>query len=170
MQKVTEYSIFFAVLLLLQVFLFDNISISIYAAPLVYVALLVMLPFNTPHGLLVFIGFAVGIILDFFTGGGGLNTIAATFTGFIRPVVLNITMGRDFWREVGGTLTRGEIRSGRWLRYSALLVMLHCAVYFMFEALTWRYFGYTLLKIALSGMVTMIIVWFIGIIYPFNKK
>jgi len=169
MHRILEYTLFFIALFLLQVFLFDNLSLSVYLAPLVYVSFLVLLPLNISHGLLVLIGFATGLILDVFTGTGGLHTIAATFTGFIRPGVVNLTMGKDFAKESGGVVTRRDIRSGKWLRYSAILTLLHCTVYFLFEALTWKYFGYTVLKIMLSSAFTVILVWFIGYIYPQRK-
>ena len=169
MHRILEYTIFYIALFLLQVFLFDNLSLSVYLAPLVYVSFLVMLPLNMKHGLLVIVGFVAGLILDIFTGTGGLHTIAATFTGFIRPGIVNITMGKDFSKESGGIVTRRDIKSSKWLRYSAILTLLHCAIYFMFEALTWKYFGYTLLKILLSSAFTVILVWFIGYIYPQRK-
>lgn len=169
MRTFLEYTLFFLILLVLQVFLFDNLSIWIYLAPLPYVALLVLLPPNTPHGALVAVGFCTGAILDLITGTGGLHAIASTFTGFVRPGIANLTMGKDFWRDSGGTLARRDIRSPKWLQYSALLTLLHCVVYFMFEALTWKYFGHTLIKIAVSSSATILLVWFAGLIYPMRK-
>lgn len=169
MQRILEYMLFFAVLFLLQVFLFDNLSIWTYLAPLPYVALFVMLPLNIPHGWLILTGFCAGVILDFFTGTGGLHTIASTFTCFVRPVTVNITMGKDFWRDSGGTLSHREIKSWKWLRYAAVLTLLHCTVYFLFEALTWQYLIHTALKIAASSVVTILLVWFTGLIYPLRR-
>lgn len=169
MHRFFEYTLFFLVVLLLQVFVFDNLSLSVYVAPMAYLAFMALLPLNTPHGLLVVIGFAAGVLLDFFTGTGGLHTIAATFTGFVRPGIVNLALGKDFWRDAGGVLSRRELMSGKWFRYSALLSVLHCFVYFMFEALSWQYFGHTLLKIALSSLSTVAIVWFAAYLYSLRK-
>lgn len=169
MPRFLEYTLFFVVLLLLQVFLFDNLSLWVYIAPLPYVAFLVMLPPNTGRGLLVFLGFVTGVVLDFMTGTGGLHTIASTFTGFARPGIVAVTMGKDFWRDSGDVITRGNIRSGKWMRCSALMVLLHCIVFFMFEALSFRYFGHTLLKIVMSSAVTVLLVWFTGLLYPLKR-
>ena len=48
MHRTLPYLALFAVVVLLQVFLFDNLSISIYLNPLVYVAFIALLPLDTP--------------------------------------------------------------------------------------------------------------------------
>ena len=48
MHRTLPYLALFAAVVLLQVFLFDNLSISIYLNPLVYVAFIALLPLDTP--------------------------------------------------------------------------------------------------------------------------
>ena len=48
MHRTLPYISLFVVTVLLQVFLFDNLSISIYLNPLVYVAFVALLPLDTP--------------------------------------------------------------------------------------------------------------------------
>ena len=47
MYRTLPYLGLFAATVLLQVFLFDNLSISVYLNPLVYIAFLILLPFET---------------------------------------------------------------------------------------------------------------------------
>lgn len=44
MYRLLEYGILFFVMVILQVFLFSRIGISIYVNPLVYIAFLILLP------------------------------------------------------------------------------------------------------------------------------
>lgn len=164
-KTVFEYIIFFVVLVLLQVFLFDNINLSIYISPLVYVAFIVMLPLNINHALLLLLGLVTGVAMDFFTGMGGLNTIACLATSFLRPAVLNLTIGKEVVREGGAPLPR-DLGMGRWLRYVSLLVLVHCIVFFGFEAMTLHYIVFTLLRMVCSAAVTIVLVWFTGMLYP----
>lgn len=60
MHKTLPYLALFAVVVLLQVFLFDNLSISIYLNPLVYVAFIALLPLDTPPVVLLLSGLATG--------------------------------------------------------------------------------------------------------------
>ena len=44
MYRTVPYIVLFLILALLQIFLFDNLSISIYLCPLVYIGFIVLLP------------------------------------------------------------------------------------------------------------------------------
>lgn len=65
MYRTLPYFMLFVVTVLLQVFLFDNLSISIYLNPLVYVAFIALLPLDTPPIVLLLSGLAVGVTMDF---------------------------------------------------------------------------------------------------------
>lgn len=169
MREFLEYTLFFVILILLQVFVFDNITLSMYVTPLAYVAFLVMLPFNINSGLLLLLGLITGVVMDFFMGTGGLNTIASLFTAFARPGIINLVFGRDFVREGGGIFTRKDIISGKWFRYSCIVVFLHCLIFIFFETLSFAYIVHTLIKILFSSIITTLIVWFAGSVYPIRR-
>ena len=64
MHRTLPYISLFVVTVLLQVFLFDNLSISIYLNPLVYVAFVALLPLDTPPVVLLASGLAMGVTMD----------------------------------------------------------------------------------------------------------
>ena len=49
MYRIFPYIALFVVTILVQVFLLDNLSISIYFAPMIYLALLLLLPLDMLH-------------------------------------------------------------------------------------------------------------------------
>ena len=71
MHRTLPYLALFAVVVLLQVFLFDNLSISIYLNPLVYVAFIALLPLDTPPIVLLLSGLATGVTMDLAMGAAG---------------------------------------------------------------------------------------------------
>ena len=73
MHRTLPYISLFVVTVLLQVFLFDNLSISIYLNPLVYVAFVALLPLDTPPVVLLASGLAMGVTMDFAMGAAGVN-------------------------------------------------------------------------------------------------
>ena len=85
MHRTLPYLALFAVVVLLQVFLFDNLSISIYLNPLVYVAFIALLPLDTPPVVLLLSGLATGVTMDLAMGAAGVNTIATLLIAFARP-------------------------------------------------------------------------------------
>ena len=95
MHKTLPYLALFAVVVLLQVFLFDNLSISIYLNPLVYVAFIALLPLDTPPVVLLLSGLATGVTMDLAMGAAGVNTIATLLIAFARPTLLGLLYSRD---------------------------------------------------------------------------
>ena len=56
MYRLLEYGILFFVMVILQVFLFSRIGISIYVNPLVYIAFLILLPMEIAGALRLVLG------------------------------------------------------------------------------------------------------------------
>ena len=168
MRRVTEYILIFVAAVLLQVFLFDNLNISPYLYPLFYVIAILLMPVDMKHARLILAGFVLGVAVDLLSGGAGLNTIAATATAFVRPAVLDVLVGKEALHEVGMPLPVGVGR-GRWLRYTAVLVLVHCTIYFFFEAASFRYVWYTMLRILGSAVSTMLLIFFTASFLPAGK-
>lgn len=165
MHRIAKYGLLFIVSVLLQVFLFDNLNLSPYLCPLVYAGFIVLLPANLDRALLLALSFALGLSVDLLSGTAGLHTIAATATGFLRPALLRLTVDKDAAREgfMPLPLTVGR---AKWLRYAAAVITLHCTLYFLFEAMSFRYIAFTLLRIAGSATTTLLLVWFAANLLP----
>ncbi len=168
MNRFLEYTIFLVVLLLLQVFLFDNLSLSIYITPLIYTAFFVMLPADINSGLLLGLGLVTGVAMDFFMGTAGINTISSLAVCFMRPAIMNLTLGKDNSRESNMPLPR-EQGTKRWLRYASLLVLIHCTIFFLFESLSLHYIVFTLMRMLCSAVFTLLIICFIAGVYPARR-
>lgn len=159
MHRFLEYAVFFVALLLLQVFLFNNLNLSVFVNPLVYIAFIVLLPMETRPVWVLLLGLLLGIATDYVVGTAGLNTIATLFTAFIRRPVLMLMVGKETLGE-GGIPCSARLGVGKFLRYSTMLILAHCIVFFTFESMSFSYFYLTLLKIVLSAAVTILLVYF----------
>ena len=95
MHRYLTYAGVFVTLVLIQIFLIDNISLGIYFHPLIYIAFLIVLPLDTKPVWVVLLAALLGLTIDTMTGLGGLNVIAATATGFMRGTLLGITSGHS---------------------------------------------------------------------------
>lgn len=157
MYNIRKYSIFFIVLVLLQVFLFDNLNLSVYIHPLVYVAVLVLLPMQTRPISTLGLGLLLGLCVDFLSGNAGLHTIASLSTAFFRPYILTLIVGREDMKE-GGMPMPEKLGMGKFVKYLTAVVLAHCAVFFFFESPSSQYFYLTLIRIVLSGAVSMFLI------------
>lgn len=164
MHRAIPYILLFLATVLLQVFLFDNLSISIYLNPLVYVAFIVLLPLDMPPVGVLLCGLTMGLTMDAAMGAAGENTIATLLVAFLRPMLLDLVAGHDNARE-GGIPSTGRLGTRTFVRYLAAMVVLHHAVFFSLEALSWAHAFHTLVRILLSSLLSMGFIWIIARIF-----
>lgn len=158
------FLLLFAVTVLLQVFLFDNLSMSIYVNPLIYIAFIALLPMDTPPALLLLAALAMGVTMDWAMGAAGENTIATLLIAFVRPWILHVIHGHENVRE-GGVPSAARLGAWKFVLYLAALVVVHNVVFFSLEALSWAHAAHTLLRIVLSGAVSTLFIWLIAQVF-----
>lgn len=164
MYRLITYTLLFVVTVLLQVFLFDNLSVSIYLNPLIYMAFIVLLPVDTVAVWLLFAGVAMGVTMDFLMGTAGINTMATVLIAFIRPFLLANLYGRDDLRD-GGVPSPERLGHHVFLNYLVILVLVHHTVFFAMEALSWSHVLRSIVRIIASGSVTVAAVWLLARIF-----
>ena len=152
MQRALEYIIFFVAVVLLQALLFDNLMFSGLVVPLYYVVFVVLLPVKMERLWLLVLGTVLGVVMDISMGTAGLNTIATAAVAFVRPFVMNISLGKDVAHE--GIPYGGAISDGSFITYETMLIVAHNALFFGFESLGSHFF-YTLGRIVASSAVTI---------------
>ena len=118
MYRTVPYIVLFLILALLQIFLFDNLSISIYLCPLVYIGFIVLLPIDAPPVAVLFLALSMSVAMDWAMGAAGINTIATLPVAMLRRPLLQSVCGKDGIREGG---IPSSIRLGQGGAFSAYL-------------------------------------------------
>ncbi len=167
MIRAVEYGVLFVAAVLLQVFLFDNLDLSVYIHPVFFIVFLLLLPIGLGWGWTVLLGALLGLTMDFFTGSEGLYTIACTALGFVRPWLLTVVLGRETVHE-GGVPTSRILGEGRYFKFSSVAILFYCIVFFCFESMSLSHLPLILLRIVLSAAVTVVLVFFFQLLF-FNK-
>lgn len=111
MYRTLQYALLFLVAALLQIFLFNNLSLSVYLNPLVYVVFIALLPMETTPIRMLLAGLAMGLAMDWTMGAAGVNTIATVFVAFVRIHLLNFVCGKENVHDGGRAPRHG--RHGR---------------------------------------------------------
>ena len=104
MYRTVPYIVLFLILALLQIFLFDNLSISIYLCPLVYIGFIVLLPIDAPPVAVLFLALSMSVAMDWAMGAAGINTIATLPVAMLRRPLLQSVCGKEgysFFDPVG---------------------------------------------------------------------
>jgi hypothetical protein len=158
MIKVLPRNIFrFVLLVLVQVFIFNNIQFSGYINPYVYVLFILLLPFETPGWLLLTLAFLLGFSIDILSGTLGMHTAATVFMAFLRLFVLQVFSPRDGYEA--GTYPRVHYYGFNWfLKYAAILILAHHLVLFYMEIFRFSDFFSTLLRVLLSTVFSLTLI------------
>ncbi len=148
---------FFIIIVLFQSLILNNIELSGFLNPYPYLIFILLLPFETPNWLLLFIAFLLGFSIDFFSDTFGLHASATVFIAYLRPYVLFFLSPRDSYEA--GTFPRIDHYGFIWtLQYSFIMVFFHHIFYFYIEVLTFTNFLETFLRIILSVIFSTFII------------
>ncbi len=158
MYRTFPYLTLLAATVLVQVYLFDNLSISIYFAPMIYLAYLLLLPLDTSHFALLVAGLCTGWLMDYTMGTDGLNIISTLPVAFLRPWIIEAVYNREDPHE-GGIPSTARFGRAKFFRYLVVCVLLHHLIFFSFEALSWVHLDRTLLRIVVSSASSVCFLW-----------
>jgi rod shape-determining protein MreD len=147
----------FIVLVLLQIFILNNINFRGYLDPYLYVLFILLLPFDTPKWIQLTSAFLIGFFVDLFSHSLGMNAAASVFMAFLRPSILQLlSPGREYDPAVPPGISGFGFR---WfLSYSLILIFLHHFVLFILEAFGFHDFLSTLYRILINTVFTTLLI------------
>ena len=164
MYRILEYTLLFIVVVVLQVFLFDNMRIGFYLNPFIYLAFVILLPVNTKSYIVILLAAFMGIVIDFLTGTAGVSTASTALAAFCRPAVLKLFLGTDEIEE-GGIPNIRKIGVAKFIGYSLVIILLHNIVFFALEALSFSEAWFAVIRIAVSTTSTLLVVYFCQLLF-----
>lgn len=152
--RILRYVLIFIVLILLQLFLFNNIQFSGYVNPYVYIMFILLLPIDIPSWFLLIISFFTGLIIDIFMGTPGMHTSATVLAGFIRPYLLRIISPREGYEASSDPSVL--VYGFQWFFiYTSIIVLFHHTLLFYLEIFRLTDFMNTFLRVLLSSLFTV---------------
>lgn len=161
-----RYIISFIILVLLQVLILNNIQLSGYINPYIYILFILTLPLDTPKWALLVLGFLLGLSVDLFTHTVGMHTSATVFLAFLRPALLNSMEPRGGYEPDASPSIQDH--GLRWFfRYAAISILAHHMFLFFVEVFKFANFFQTLSRAILSGIFSLVLILFIKL---FIKK
>ncbi len=152
-----RYIINFIILVLIQVFILNNIQLGGFVNPYLYVLFILILPFETPNWLLLVVALLLGLTIDLFSNTLGMHSSATVFMAFLRPQVLKIISPRDGYESE--TLPQLRFYGAAWyLRYASILVFSHHLFLFYIEVFKLSNFFATFARVILNTIFTLILI------------
>ncbi len=159
----------FILLVFMQVLIIQNINLSGYIILLPYVMIILMMSFETPKLVVLFTSFLLGVCIDYFYDSSGLHASACTIMGFARYYVLKYVAPRDGY-DVGVKPTVEDMGLEWFIRYAGTLILIHHFFLFYLEIFRFSEFFYTLLRVILSSIGTLSLIYLIQFLFFSNNR
>ena len=162
--RLVKFILYFFGLVLVQILILNNVQLSGYINPYVYVLFILILPFETPGWLILVSAFMLGISMDVFpqgiAGGGstlGIHTSATLLVAFLRPLVLRWINTRGEYEK--GTEPRARDYGFPWyFLYAVIIIGIHHFVLFYLEDYSILHFFRTFVRFLFSLFFTLLLV------------
>ena len=146
----------FAVILLVQVLIFNHIHLFGCATPLLYVYIVMLISRNCPRWAMLLVCFAMGAVVDIFSNTSGIATASLTLLGFLRPYILMPLLGRDAEEDMEATMQ--SLGMGRYFYYTLMMVSIYCLVFFSLEAFCFYNWPHWLACTLASAAITTLLI------------
>lgn len=147
----------FVVLVGLQVTILNNIQLSGYINPYLYILFILLFPVKFPKVPAMIIAFMLGLTIDMFTNTIGIHAAASVFMAYARPFVLKVFSPRDGY-ETDASPNIKDLGLQWWLAYSSVMVLIHHFALFYMEAFRFSEFFNTFVRILLSSVTTLFLI------------
>ena len=119
----------FIALVATQLLVLNKIQFSGYFNPYIYILFILLLPLKTPPVTMLITGFALGFIIDLYTGIMGIHAAATLFISFFRNRIIRVTTGLtpdDLITQPG----LRDLGSFRFIYYAGLMALIHHLILF----------------------------------------
>jgi len=144
----------FIALILLQVFIFNNINFLGFINPNPYILFILLYPINANRNLLLLVSFFLGLTMDMFMNTGGVHATACLVLAFFRPTILKYTFGLSY--EYQTVKIADKINTERFL-YILVSIVLYSTVLFSLEIFNLNFIWGILSRIIVSSILTLVI-------------
>lgn len=153
MNNLFQNSIWFVVLVIIQVLFFNNINLFGYINPLFYIIFIFYYPLKKEKASLLLFSFFLGLCIDFFSDTGGINAAATLFIAYIRlPILSAILRKSEFDYQL---FNIRSISFGKSIWYIIALTFIHHLIVFGLDYFSLNEFWNIISKTFITSIFTV---------------
>ena len=146
----------FILLVLIQILILNQVQLSGYINPYMYILFILLLPVNTPAYAMLMLAFLLGITIDIFSNSMGIHASASVLIAYVRPFVIRSVSVRD--EEMDNYPGLMQTKFSWFFKYTAVLVIIHHFILFYLEVFSFSGFFITFLRVLLSSIFSIFII------------
>lgn len=154
MRTVINYCVSAFLLVVIQIFILNRLSLGYGIYIMLPPVLLIILPFRMKLHYLMIIAFGMGLIMDVFMNTYGLHASSLVLIAYLRPVLYQFFSPSDEYTRGENTHIYATASKAIAVLFSMLLI--HHFWFFTIESFSVDNYLYTLLRIGLSTIASFI--------------
>ena len=154
-KQFTYFWLAFAILVV-QIFLLDNISIAMWLRPMIFPLVVLLLPMEWRMVWTLLSALAIGLTMDLALGGSGLYTSSLLPLAVLRPWIMYLTTGRTVEHGDQSALL-SRMLTKQVMLYVAGAMLVHHTLFFMLETLSFASPMRLVATILCSTLLTMVV-------------
>lgn len=158
----------FLFLVLIQIFILNQMNFFGYLTPFIYILFIIILPFQTNKLFMLILAFATGLTIDIFGDTPGLHTSATVLMAFVRPGLISAFFGKIEFSQNEEPGIR-KLGFGGFLRYVVVLVFIHHFSLFFLETLSFGRFFDIIKTTFFTGLLSIILIYIYIFLFTRNK-
>ncbi|MBT8258380.1 MAG: rod shape-determining protein MreD [Bacteroidia bacterium] len=164
---ITQNTIRFILLVLIQALVLNNINFLGYINPYIYILFILLYPIQNNRLLFIFLSFLLGLFVDIFLDSGGVHAAASVFIAYFRPLFLKFAFGMSYEHQ---TVKIGHSEIGQRITYISLMTVIHHLILFSLEVFNSGKILLILNKTLFSSIFTIILCLLITILFSQKSK
>lgn len=146
------------VLLFVQIFILDQLSIAMWLRPMLFPLIVVLLPMEWRTIWVLIVALAVGVVMDMSLGGAGLYTATLLPLAVVRSSVMYITTRRSVEHgDQTSLLSRMSLR--QLMIYVSTMFALHHLLFFWLETMSMASILQLLATVICSTLLSVVVAW-----------
>ena len=156
MNKTIQHIVRFFILIAIQVLLLNNVQISGYLNPYVYILFIMLLPPKMPKAIVLVLAFVMGFTIDLFSDSFGIHTAASVLLAYVRPSILSLVSikgGEDL-----EAISIKQLRFSRFFTYSGIMCLIHNFTLFYLDAFRLNEFFDTFVRALFSTVISLLLI------------
>ncbi|WP_273568137.1 rod shape-determining protein MreD [Maribacter halichondriae] len=157
----------FALLVLVQVLVFNRLNFFGFINPMVYIMFLYWYPIKENRAAFIGLSFLLGIAIDFFSDTLAIHAASTATIAYFRPAIMRFVFGVNYEFQ---SFKLGNATRVQQFTFLALLIIVHHLVFFTLEIFSLANILLILKKVVSIGLATLVLCLLFGSLFSTRKE
>ena len=155
-RNIIQFVILFFLLVLAQA-ICSKICLFNVAVPIIFIYFIIRLPLSLGVKWLMTLSFFIGLVIDIFNNSPGMNALSCVILAISKRPVFRLYFPRE--DDITDTIPSiDSLGLSVYFRFMSSLTLIYCALLFGIQAFSLMNIGLTLLRIAASSLLSIILI------------